>query len=424
MNPNAKREIDRRELETLLRFTALINSSLNIEQVLDNAMKWAEEFIGAEASSVYELDEEKGQLFVRLARGEKQEPVSGITLKVGEGIAGFVAQSGRPMVVQDVRKEARFSPKFDEFTGFKTRSMICVPLTLRDKTTGVIQVINKKSGDPFTENDLELLTGMAQQIAVATENAKLYQRLQEKFELTARELETTQAKLIRASRLAAMGHLVQGIAHEIRNPIMTIGGFAQRIKRDLSGDHRLQKYIDIIMDESGRLERIVEEVREFAEVQSGDPVPDDPRPLLEELRKRVEPLAKGQHVRFVAELPSELPLVKMDSAQLLIALWNVIENALESMQSGGVLTLGVKEEKGFLSLSIRDTGCGIAEDKLDAVYDPFVTSKPRGAGLGLTMVHQIIMNHLGEIGIESAPNQGTTVNIRLPLVTDRESRER
>ena len=135
--------------------------------------------------------------------------------------------------------------------------MICVPLILRDKPIGALQVINKKSRKPFTRSDLELLVGMSQQIGVAMENAKLYQRLEKKFELTEQELKTTQAKLIRSERLMAMGHLVQGIAHEIRNPIMTIGGFAHRIKKELREDNRLNKYIDIIMDESARLEKLV-----------------------------------------------------------------------------------------------------------------------------------------------------------------------
>ncbi|MBW1936700.1 MAG: GAF domain-containing protein, partial [Deltaproteobacteria bacterium] len=121
-------KVYRKELVTMLKFGALINSSLNIERILETAMKWAEEFTRAEASSVYQLDEEKKLLLVRVARGEKKEPVRKIKLKLGEGIAGFVVKTGEPMVVQDVRKEKHFSDKFDKMTGFQTRSMICVPL--------------------------------------------------------------------------------------------------------------------------------------------------------------------------------------------------------------------------------------------------------------------------------------------------------
>ena len=114
--------------------------------------------------------------------------------------------------------------------------MLCVPLILRGKTNGALQVLNKKSGDLFTKIDVELLTSMSQQIAVAMENAKLYRRLEKKFELNARELKTAQDKLILSERLVAMSHLVQGVAHEIRNPVTTIGGFARRIKKTLKRD--------------------------------------------------------------------------------------------------------------------------------------------------------------------------------------------
>jgi len=406
------------ELDTILRFGSLINSSLNIEDVLDHAMKWAEEFMDAEASSVYELNKEKNEIFIRLARGERREPVRGIRLNVGEGIAGWVVKTGRPVVSQDVRKDKRFSDKYDKKTGFKTTSMICVPLIAKDEPIGALQVINKKSKKPFNQADFRLLTGMAQQIAVAMENAKLYQRLEEDFALTTQELKITQDKLIRSERLMAMGHLVQGVAHEIRNPIMTIGGFAQRLKKELKEDQGLQKYVDAILEEAIRLEKLVKQVREFMNVQSANLTMDKIPPVVDEVVKIFKPLAKRQKVKIVEEIDGDTPLIKMDSAQMVTALSNVVENALESMSGGGTLTLGVNRQNNNVLITVRDTGCGIPAEQLDAIYDPFVTSKTRGAGLGLTMVHQIIMNHQGEIKISSQPEHGTIVLLRLPVPMD------
>ena len=411
-------DVYHRELDTLLKFGALINSSLNIEDVLDNAMRWAEEFINAEASTVYELDVDKKELFVRLARGEKKEPLKGLSLRADDGIAGFVVHTGKPMVIQDVTKEKRFSDKYDKITGFKTRSMICVPLILRDKPIGALQVLNKRSKELFKTTDLGLLTSMAQQISVAMENAKLYQRLEKKFELTSKELKTTQEKLIRSERLAAMGHLVQGVAHEIRNPITTIGGFAHRIKKQLGEDQKLQKYVDIIVEESVRLENLVREIREFTDVQSASLSPDNIVPVIHEILRKFEPLASSQDVKILTEIGEETLMIKMDLSQLMTAMSNIIENALESMPNGGTLSMEVARANGDLLMAFRDTGCGIVQEQLEAVYDPFVTSKTRGAGLGLTMVHQIIMNHNGEIRIGSELDKGTTVTIRLPMHQD------
>jgi signal transduction histidine kinase len=122
-------------------------------------------------------------------------------------------------------------------------------------------------------------------------------------------------------------------------------------------------------------------------------------------------------VQIVKEIDGDTPLIKMDSAQLVTALSNVVENALESMSKGGTLTLGVNRQNNNVLITVRDTGCGIPAEQLDAVYDPFVTSKTRGAGLGLTMVHQIIMNHQGEMKISSQLEKGTIVIIRLPVPT-------
>lgn len=414
MKKQSREALYRRELATILRFGALVSSSLTIETVLDNAMKWAEEFMDAEASSIYELDEANNLLFIRLARGPKKEPVKGITLKLGEGVSGYVVQTGKAMVVHDVTKEKRFSDKFDRITGFKTRSMICVPLIVRNQPIGAIQVINKRSGKDFNRADLELLMSMAQLIAIAMENANLYQRMAEEIHSTTQELKVTQEKLIRTERLAAMGHLAQGLAHEIRNPVMTIGGFAQRIRNELS-EGKLLKYVEIIMDETARLENLVKQIHEFLDVQSASLREEGVASFIDEALRKIEPRADAQGVRIIRDVHVEGLAILMDSAQVLTALYNLLENAVESMPNGGILTFTAQTEGSRLLITVKDTGCGIPKERLDSIYDPFVTSKTRGAGLGLTMVHQIIINHKGEIKITSEANKGTTARIRLPL---------
>jgi len=410
------KDLYHRELHTVLKFSALINSSLEIESVLDHAMKFSEEFINAEASSIFELDEANDELFIRVARGEKKDSIKKIRLKLGEGIAGWVAKTGEPMVVQEADKEKRFSKKYDEMSGFQTNSLICVPLILRDKPIGAIQVLNKKNHKPFTKADLEIMVSLSQQIAVAMENAKLYHRLQEKFELTAQELKATQEKLLRTERLAAMGNLVNGIAHEIRNPIMTIGGFALRIKESACEDNGLQKYTDIILSETRRLENLVKKVNEFLEVQSASIKPEKIEPVIREVIEEFRPRAEKQGVQIDTPVDINMPVIYMDRQQIGTALSNIFENALEAMNHGGriELSLDIKDNQ-YLKIAVKDMGSGIAAENLDSVYDPFVTSKASGIGLGLTMVYQIVKNHEGEIEITSKKAEGTTVTILLPL---------
>jgi signal transduction histidine kinase len=292
--------------------------------------------------------------------------------------------------------------------------MICVPLIVRNKPIGAIQVINKRSGKAFNRADLELLMSMAQLIAIAMENADLYKQMAEEIHSTTQELKVTQEKLIRTERLAAMGHLAQGLAHEIRNPVMTIGGFAQRIKNELS-EGKLLKYVQIIMEETARLEDLVKEIHEFLDVQSASLREEGVASVIDEALRKIGPQADAQGIKIIKDVHVEGLVILLDSAQILTALHNLLENAVESMPNGGTLTFTAQREGSRLLVTVKDTGCGIPKEKLDSIYDPFVTSKTRGAGLGLTMVHQIIMNHRGEIKITSEANKGTTASIRVPL---------
>ncbi|MFC1535503.1 nitrogen regulation protein NR(II), partial [Thermodesulfobacteriota bacterium] len=245
-----------------------------------------------------------------------------------------------------------------------------------------------------------------------------------KFELTAKELKIVQEKLIRSERLAAMGHLVDGVAHEIRNPITIIGGFTRRIKNLANENTRLKKYTDIILGETTRLERLVRKVHEYADAQSASLYPDNIESVINEVIKRFETRAKRQNVKILTSIDHNLPLIKMDSPQLVTALCNIIENALESIRYNGKIELNVdRNNDNSVQIIIRDTGSGIPQEDLDSIYDPFVTSKTSGAGLGLTMVHQIVMNHLGEMKITSQEAEGTTVTIHLPMSHNQNHKE-
>ena len=171
--------------ESLLEIIKKINSTLDISHVLDFAMESAEKIMNAEASSIFEIDEEKGELFFRLARGEKCKKVKEIRLNLGEGIAGWVALHNQPVIIKDAKKDERFSKRADTKSKFVTESIICVPLKIKEKTIGVLQVLNRKDGVSFTGDDLSLLTHLAEIIAIALENARLYREIKETFFETA-----------------------------------------------------------------------------------------------------------------------------------------------------------------------------------------------------------------------------------------------
>jgi len=386
----------RRELSAIIKLSALIHSSLQISDVLTFTMKAAEEFMDAEASSVYEFDTEKNDIIIRFAREGKGGFLQSKRLKLGEGIAGWVIQTGKPMIVEDVHKDPVFSDRVDRQTGFTTQSLLCVPLIIRGKTTGAIQVINKKDGKPFTQEDSELLTALTQQVAVALDNAKLCQRIKKHYQLTAEELKITQQKFISSERSAAIVNLVQGVAHEVRNPIMSIGGFAMRMKADLEKDNKFQKYLDIILNEATRLEKLVQDVKEIAEMQIAYLQPENINSLLSNIIRDFLPIMARQSIHMKTDIEDSLPIVTLDRIQISRALKNIIQNSIEALPTNSALKLSARAVDSIIRIVVEDFGIGIEEDKLGSILNPFVTSKTTGVGLGLTMVYQIVMNHHGK----------------------------
>jgi sigma-B regulation protein RsbU (phosphoserine phosphatase) len=171
------------QLSTLVELGMLLNSTLNLKEVQKRATEAATIIVGAEAGSLLLIDEKTNELFFDVALGEKGSKVKEVRLKLGEGIAGWVAQHKRPLVIKDAKSDPRFSRKADEKSGFVTNNIICVPVKSREKIIGVLQAINKIGGKYFLEADVRILSSLANQVAIAVENARLYEEIKEKERL-------------------------------------------------------------------------------------------------------------------------------------------------------------------------------------------------------------------------------------------------
>jgi len=404
----------RDNLRNLVELSSLINSSLDTQEALNNALMSVEQSLNAEVSSIFEVDQVKGELFIRLARGPGSHKIKALRLKIGEGIAGWVAQTEKPLICPDPYTDARFSRHFDDESGFCTRSILCVPLKSRDRLVGVVEVINKKEAQGFTAEDLEVLTMLGNMIGPALENAHLYSRLKEKLSLTREELKVVENKLLQTERLAALGKLSRGVAHEVRNPVMIIGGFARRLKKRLSADDPAQEMLDPILRELRRLEQMVSEIEAFTVLLEPDIKPRDLGRVVDEVLAASAGALAARQIVLERSIPPDLPRIPLDEHLVGQALGHLIDNAREAMPQGGRLAVSVTPEPQGLRLALRDTGIGIAPEDLPYVFDPFFSSKPDGTGMGLTKVYQVISDHRGEIQIKSVPGQGTEVSIWLP----------
>ena len=177
-----------KRLVLLSKLGRILNSTLDHQEVRRRAMEAATQLMKAEVGSLLLIDEEKQQLYFEVALGDKEEAVKTITLGMGEGIAGWVAKNGRPLIVNTPEKDPRFYKGADERTEFKTRNIMCVPVKVKDRVIGVLEAINKKRGEKFDREDLFLFVSLADQVAIALDNARLYEELEEMFFQTAESL--------------------------------------------------------------------------------------------------------------------------------------------------------------------------------------------------------------------------------------------
>ena len=404
----------RDNLRDLVEISSRINSSLETREAINNALMSVEQSLNAEVSSIFEVDQVKGELFILLARGPGSDKIKKLRLKIGEGIAGWVAQTQEPLICSDPYADSRFSRHFDDESGFRTRSILCVPLRSRDRLVGVVEVINKQEARGFTEEDLEILTMLGNMIGPALENAQLYSRLKEKLSLTREELKVVENKLLQTERLAALGKLSRGVAHEVRNPVMIIGGFARRLQKRLPASDPAQEMIAPILHELHRLEQMVAEIEAFTVLPEPDIKPRDLSRVVDQVLAASAGALAQRQIAVERRIPLDLPRIPLDEHLMGQALGHLIDNAMEAMPNGGQLALTVTPEPKGVRLYLRDTGSGISPEDLPYIFDPFFSSKPDGTGMGLTKVYQVVSDHRGEIQIQSVPGQGTEVNIWLP----------
>jgi len=401
-----------RELAALIEINRMVTSSLDLDEVLEATMRGIREILQVEAGSLVLLDEETGRLVFRKTLSPEQGWVTGRTIRPGEGIVGYVVQSGEPKLVNNVERDPHFLAEVDEETGFTSRAILCVPLTIRNRVIGAIEVINKLDG-AFTEQDLELLQAMAASVAVAVDNANLYSELAD----FAKELERSQAQLVQAEKMAAIGRLAASIAHEINNPLQAIhNSLHLSLREGLEDDKRLQ-YLSMAQAEVQRLIEIVQRMLDFYRPSRGGAVPTDINSIVENVLTLAHKRLQYGGVRVLTHLAPDLPPVPVVPDQITQVFLNIVINAIEAMPSGGDLRLEtlLSGDGEWVLTSFQDTGQGMSPEQITNLFEPFYTTKPTGTGLGLAISYGIIERHGGAIEVSSRPGQGATFVVKLPV---------
>jgi signal transduction histidine kinase len=432
-------------LDLVVETSLVLGADLELPTLLAKLVRLAERALGAELSSVMLLDDQRALLHWEVADGGVASGVlRHMTLAVGEGIAGTVAATGEPIVVRDAETDPRVARRVDAQTGFRTRSILCVPIRFRGRVTGVIQVLNKHAGT-FTEQDREVLELIAAEAGVAIENARVYATLEERVRERTAELRTAnaqltetlaelrraQAQLVQSEKMAALGNLVAGVAHEINTPLGAITSNTDVVLRGLarlapevpaSRAETLRIVEDLLRTSAEACRRIaviVTNLRTFARLDEAEWKTADLREGMDSTLALVEHLHRGR-IEIVREYAT-VPPIACHPGQLNQVFMNLLVNAIQAIDGPGTIHVRLGVEDRSLRIDVEDTGAGIAPEHLDRVFDPGFTTKGVGVGtgLGLAICHRIVQAHAGTIGVTSRPGAGSMFTVRLPLVTGR-----
>jgi len=412
------KSLESEKLGAVVEKCSIINSTLNIAEVLENIMKYANLVTNSAASTMMLLDEETGELVFSVPTGPKSDKLTDIRIPPGKGIAGWVAANEQHLLIPDVSKDPRFYGNVDKITGYQTKSILCVPLRTKSKMIGVLEVINKADGFPFTEEDAMLLNFFANQVAVAIENARYYGELKHKYE----EEKQMQEKYAEIEKLRALGLMTSGIAHDFNNMLAIIAGNIDLIEIEEDKDKILKK-VQIIKKTALGSAKTIKRLQKYARTKN-DALQSQTINFNSLVRDAIEistpmwkdsPQEKGFSVEIVDTLTEEEPIVLGDDTDLREAIINMIFNSVDAMPQGGKIDIVTYAKNESVYLELSDNGTGMTEETKDRIFDPFFTTKGiTHGGLGMSMLYGTIKRHNGSVDIKTMPGQGTTFTIVLP----------
>ncbi|RMI25187.1 MAG: PAS domain S-box protein [Calditrichaeota bacterium] len=317
----------------------------------------------------------------------------------------------------------------DVFQLLNNDSFVIAPLYSRQEPLGIIIADNCINKREITTEDVEGLKLFASQASLAIENARLYQTLEQRYEdlqKAYRELEENQKKLLQLERLAAIGEMSARVAHEIRNPLVSIGGFARLIERKLSDNPTLRQYAGIISEQVTHLEYILNNMLNMANPPKPEQHLVDIRQVIERALQVLNKTFEQHRIQVTSHFQDGCGPIIGDEMLLQQAFLNLLKNAVEALESregNREIHIEIGAQDRHLEVRVSDNGPGMEESVLSKIFESFFTTKSRGTGLGLPIVHQVVQSHNGEIQVESAPGKGTRFYLRFPLAPEQEPLE-
>ncbi len=422
----------REQLEALVQAGMILAGERSLEAVLRQIAEVACRLLGAKYGALGILDSQGGlEQFITTGISDEAKARIG-PLPVGKGILGVLAREGKPLRLRDLTRDPRAHgfpadhPPMHSFLG--------VPIISKGKLFGNLYLTEKQEAEEFSKEDEKLAVTLAAQAAVAIENASLYEEVQRSY----RELQRSQRLLVRQEKLASLGRLAAGLAHELNNPLSSVAGFAEALQRraaeeemaGMPGLSEIQEYLSLIQEEVSRAATIVRRLLDFARQREPSFGLVDLQDVVTKAVSFVQRQARLANQRIVAAPFPPGSIVHADPQMLQQMFLNLLTNALDAIEGGGEVRIvahhrweadGRGPRQAWLDVVVSDTGVGISTENLAKVFDPFFTTKEvgKGTGLGLAICQSIVEQHRGTIEVRSdGPGKGTVVIVSLPLADE------
>ena len=395
-----------------------------VRELLDYFLELVTWELNVERASIMMLDGNTGEMQIVAARGISEFDPASVRVRLGEGVAGRVAQTGEPFLVgsvgSDPRLEGGRNPGLSD-SFLSAPIVLSLPIKSWQKVLGVVNVTNRTTGEPFDHNDLAYLSGMTGQIAVALERARHHEDLQEAYE----SLKAAQAQLVFSERVKAIGQMAAGVAHDFNNILGTILGRAQlallKTETENPDPVRLTEDLRVLARVALQGAETIKRIQKFTRSREDTPrVPLDLNEIVIDALEMTRPKWKieceslGQPIVIENDLP-EVPPVLGNGNDLSQALANLIFNAVEAMPDGGTLRIRSRQEDEWVVLEVEDSGVGMSRETRAKVFEPFFTTKQTGNGLGLSIVRGIVESHGGEISVVSEEGRGAMFRMKFPV---------
>jgi K+-sensing histidine kinase KdpD len=382
------------KLNLLIDAAKTVNSTLDLDRLLDVILEAAIKSIAADRGTLYLVDELKSEIWSKALRGTE---IIEIRLPIGKGLSGYVAKTGETINIPDAHNDPRWNPDVDKRSGYRTNNMLCMPMQNRDgKIIGVFQMLNKKGG-PFTTQDEEFINALSIHASIAIENARLAQ------------------EMINNERLSAVGRMASTIIHDIKNPMGTLRVYAQVMKKK-SGNEEAAKLADEMIHQVDRFVNMAQEILDFSRGVSATNIEETEfGEVMEGVLAFIEKDLTKRNIKLEKNLnfPGK---VKIDQDKIVRVFYNIASNAADAMPTGGTLTVTTEDAGGMVKVDFKDTGTGMPEEVKRKIFEPFVTyGKKHGTGLGMAIVKKVMDDHKGKIEIETEMGKGTTIRLLFPL---------